>query len=144
MWRRTTRACMRIGDPWGLRQPRIWRHSGTDPSIRKSRRTTRACRRSGDPWGLPQPRICRHSGTDPSLHTSRRTTRACIRNSDLWDRQHHRDMITNSFILTRIFLTRFNKIAIQGAPQMAVDKEAISLSRVYSYYSKCNLPFFYV
>ena len=27
-------------------------------------------------------------------------------------------------------LTRFNKIAIQGAPQMAVDKEAISLSRV--------------
>ena len=37
-------------------------------------------------------------------------------------------------------LTRFNKIAIQGAPQMAVDKEAISLSRVYSYYSKFNLP----
>ena len=33
-------------------------------------------------------------------------------------------------------LTRFNKIAIQGAPQMAVDKEAISLSRVYSYYPK--------
>ena len=28
-------------------------------------------------------------------------------------------------------LTRFNKIAIQGTPQMAVDKEAISLSRVY-------------
>ena len=27
---------------------------------------------------------------------------------------------------------------------MAVDKEAISLSRVYSYYSKCNLPLFYV
>ena len=41
-------------------------------------------------------------------------------------------------------LTRFNKIAIQGAPQMAVDKEAISLSRVYSYYPKCNLPLFYV
>ena len=44
-------------------------------------------------------------------------------------------------------LTRFNKIAIQGAPQMAVDKEAISLSRVYSThtilsvtcpYSMCN------
>ena len=32
-------------------------------------------------------------------------------------------------------LTRFNKIATQGAPQMAVDKEANSLSRVYSYYS---------
>ena len=42
------------------------------------------------------------------------------------------------------FLTRFNKIAIQGAPQMAVDKEAIRLSRVYSFYSKCNLPLFYV
>ena len=41
-------------------------------------------------------------------------------------------------------LTRFNKIAIQGSPQMAVDKEAISLSRVYSYYSKRNLPLFYV
>ena len=27
---------------------------------------------------------------------------------------------------------------------MAVDKEAISLSRVYSYYSKCNLPLFRV
>ncbi len=26
---------------------------------------------------------------------------------------------------------RFNKIATQGAPQMAVDKEANSLSRVY-------------
>ena len=38
----------------------------------------------------------------------------------------------------------FNKIAIQGAPQIAVDKEATSLSRVYSYYSKCNLPLFYV
>ena len=41
-------------------------------------------------------------------------------------------------------LTRFNKIAIQGTPQMAVDKEAICLSRVYSYYFKCNLPLFYV
>ena len=35
-------------------------------------------------------------------------------------------------------LTRFNKIAIQGTPQMALDKEAICLSRVYSYYYKCN------
>ena len=42
------------------------------------------------------------------------------------------------------FLTRFNKIATQGAPQMAVDKEANSLSRVYSYYSKFNLRLFYV
>ena len=41
-------------------------------------------------------------------------------------------------------LTRFNKITTQGAPQMAVDKEANSLSRVYSYYSKFNLRLFYV
>ena len=40
--------------------------------------------------------------------------------------------------------TIFNKIATQGAPQMAVDKEANSLSRVYSYYSKFNLRLFYV
>ena len=39
----------------------------------------------------------------------------------------------------------FNKIAIQGTPQMAVDKEAlICLSRFYSYYFKCNFPLFYV
>ena len=43
-----------------------------------------------------------------------------------------------------LFLTRFNKIAIQGTPQMAVDKEAICVSRVYSYYLKCNFPLFYV
>ena len=48
-------------------------------------------------------------------------------------------------ILILIFITRFNKIAIQLTPQMAVDKEAISLiSSVYSYYSKCNLPLLYV
>ena len=47
-------------------------------------------------------------------------------------------------VLESSYLTRFNKIAIQGAPQMVVDKEAISISRVYSYYSKCNLPLFYV
>ena len=41
--------------------------------------------------------------------------------------------------LREIDLTRFNKIATQGAPQMAVDKEANSLSRVYSYYSKFNI-----
>ena len=44
----------------------------------------------------------------------------------------------------RVFLTRFNKIATQGAPQTAVDKEANSVSRVYSYYSKFNLCLFYV
>ena len=42
------------------------------------------------------------------------------------------------------FLIFFSKIAIQGTPQMAVDKEAICLSRVYSYYPKCNFPLFYV
>ena len=35
-------------------------------------------------------------------------------------------------------LARFNKIAIQGTPQMAVDTEAIRLSRVCSYDSKCR------
>ena len=38
-----------------------------------------------------------------------------------------------------LHLTRFNKNATQGTPQMAVDKEANSLSIVYSYYSKFNL-----
>ena len=47
--------------------------------------------------------------------------------------------------LNHVDLTRFNNIAIQGTPQMAVDKEAlICLSRVYSYYFKCNFPLFYV
>ena len=41
-------------------------------------------------------------------------------------------------------VSKFNKIAIQGTPQMAVEKEAICLSRVYSYYYKYNLPLFYV
>ncbi len=39
------------------------------------------------------------------------------------------------------YLTRFNKIAIQGTPQMAVDKAAIRLSRVYSYDSKYTCPY---
>ena len=52
-----------------------------------------------------------------------------------------RSTFTNMITLD---LTRFNKIATQGAPQMAVDKEANSLSRVYSYYSKFNLRLFYV
>ena len=51
---------------------------------------------------------------------------------------------TAVIILVVADLTRFNKIATQGAPQMAVDKEANSLSRVYSYYSKFNLRLFYV
>ena len=50
----------------------------------------------------------------------------------------------SGLIYEETFLTRFNKIAIQGTPQMAVDKEAICLSRVYSYYPKCNFPLFYV
>ena len=50
----------------------------------------------------------------------------------------------NNWFVTIQDLTRFNKIATQGAPQMAVDKEANSLSRVYSYYSKFNLRLFYV
>ena len=46
--------------------------------------------------------------------------------------------------LSHTDLTRFNHIATQGAPQMAVDKEANSLSRVYSYYSKFILCLFYM
>ena len=42
-----------------------------------------------------------------------------------------------------LFLTRFNKIAIQGTPQMALDKEAYR-ETTYEYYSKCYLPLFYV
>ena len=37
--------------------------------------------------------------------------------------------------------TIFNNIAIQGTPQMAIEKKAISLSILYSYYSKCNLAY---
>ena len=52
---------------------------------------------------------------------------------------------TPESIRLEILNTRFNKIAIQGTPQMAVDKEAlICLSRVYSYYFKYNFPLFYV
>ena len=41
------------------------------------------------------------------------------------------------------FLTRFDKISTQGT-QMAADKEAISSSRVHTYYSKRNLAIFEV
>ena len=53
-------------------------------------------------------------------------------------------LVLAAFLVARSFLTIFNKIAIQGTPQMAVDKEAIRLSRVYSYDSKFNLPLFSV
>ena len=44
-----------------------------------------------------------------------------------------------------IIPTRFiNKIAIIGTHQMAVDKEATCLSRVYSYYYECNILLSYV
>ena len=53
-------------------------------------------------------------------------------------------LLMHGIIRTVKNLTRFNKIATQGVPQMAVNKEANSLSRVYSYYSKFNLCLFYV
>ena len=37
--------------------------------------------------------------------------------------------------------TIFNKIAIQPTAQMAADKEAVGLSRVHMYESKCILPY---
>ena len=59
----------------------------------------------------------------------------------------HNNETTSPFMIKMVitFNKRFNKIAIQGTPQMAVHKEAIiCLSRVYSYYFKCNFPLFYV
>ena len=37
-------------------------------------------------------------------------------------------------------LTRFNTIAIQARAQLAADREAVDLSRVRMYESKCILP----
>ena len=37
-------------------------------------------------------------------------------------------------------LTIFNKIAIQATAQMVVDKEAVGLSRVHVYESRCIMP----
>ena len=37
-------------------------------------------------------------------------------------------------------LIRFNKIAIQARAETAADKEAVGLSRVHMYESKCILP----
>ena len=72
----------------------------------------------------------------------------CILSPERLIKKVGRDVMDRDFayIYSLIFnyLTRFNKIATQGAPQMAVDKEANSLSRVYSYYSKFNLRLFYV
>ena len=39
------------------------------------------------------------------------------------------------FSFEQLYALTFNKIAIQGTPQMAAEKEAINLSRVYSMYS---------
>ena len=39
--------------------------------------------------------------------------------------------------LMHSFVTRFNKFAIQARAQMAADKEAVGLSRVHTYESKC-------
>ena len=51
-------------------------------------------------------------------------------------------------ILDKHALTRFNKIAFQGTPQMAIDKDArayresihIVILSVSCPYTKCNLP----
>ena len=47
-------------------------------------------------------------------------------------------MIPHSMIS---YIFRFNKIAIQARAQMAADKEAVGLSRVHMYESKCILPY---
>ena len=73
--------------------------------------------------------------------------RHIIRHAVFQDRQMSLTLsvVTEKVVIGSISISfRFNKIAIQGTRQMAVDKEAISLSRVYSYYSKCNIPLFHV
>ena len=42
----------------------------------------------------------------------------------------------------KTIFNKIYKIAVHGTPQMAADKEAITLSGVYSYYSTCDLPLF--
>ena len=70
-------------------------------------------------------------------HTTKDKTTKC-------PQHHHRQACKFEVDTFSNANTRFNKIATQGAPQMAVDKEDNSLSRVYSYYSKFNLCLFYV
>ena len=41
------------------------------------------------------------------------------------------------------YLTRFNTIVIQARVKMAEDKEAVGLSRVHMYESRCILPLRY-
>ena len=81
-------------------------------------------------------------------HIGIQDCRHIIRHAVFHDRQMSLTLsvVTEKVVILpfRSDLTRFNKIAIQGTSQMTVDKEVISLSRVYSYYSKYNLPSFYV
>ena len=49
-----------------------------------------------------------------------------VRNVDIWNEAHMYPMA--EFLREKRFNKKFNKIATQGAPQMAVDKEANSLS----------------
>ena len=83
------------------------------------------------------------------MGAARRRISAVRRNDCIHNRRvncHHGIGVAPIMMMATLTLdlTRFNKIATQGAPQMAVDKEANSLSRVYSYYSKFNLCLFYV
>ena len=73
-----------------------------------------------------QPPVCDNVASNAALHSKQKKKK--------------KKKKKNNYLPTPSFLTiRFNKISTQGAPQMAVDKEAInSLSRVYSYYSKFN------
>ena len=88
-------------------------HSYLDRSSTKSLNTVqRLAVRQSPKWFL-------HQLNNPLLHHST----SCTQNGD-----------------SSQYLTRFNNIVIEGTPQTAADKEAISLSRVKSYHSKCNPP----
>ena len=51
------------------------------------------------------------------------------------------DDMAYRWVYEQVDLTRFNKSAIQAiAQKMAVDNEAVDLSRVHTYQYKCNLP----
>ena len=58
----------------------------------------------------------------------------------LWLRGGCENNGTQTFAAVSRNLTRFNNIVIQARAQMSADKDAVGLSRVHMYESKCILP----
>ena len=48
--------------------------------------------------------------------------------------------LSSDTVCQHSYITRFNNIAIQARAQMATDKEAVGLSKVHMYESKCIMP----